>query len=190
MTAESVRIAHKAPKTLQAREGGADRLGEVQLNPMPSLPLACRARPCAGFTLVESLLVVTLIGVLTAVAYPKYNAYQDRARTFQAVQDINAMSAIVRNRWDDARAYPESLNEMQMDGRLDPWGMPYVYYNVESNGKGGARKDKALNPINTDFDLYSLGPNRKTKPQITQKDSVDDVIRASNGAYVGTASSF
>ena len=149
-----------------------------------------RARSSHGFTLVESLLVVALIGVLSAIAYPKYSTYRDRAKTFQAVQDINAMSALVRNRWNDARAYPDSLDEVQPGGRLDPWGTPYVYYNVESNGKGGARKDKALNPINTDFDLYSRGPNKKSKPQITQKDSVDDVIRASNGAFIGTASDF
>ena len=155
----------------------------------PARPFS-RARSSAGFTLVESLLVVALIGVLAAIAYPKYDSYRDRARVFQAVQDINAMSAMVKNRWNDARAYPESLDEIQLDGRLDPWGSPYVYYNVESNGKGLARKDKALNPINTDFDLYSLGPDKKTTPQITQKFSVDDVIRASNGAFIGTASSF
>lgn len=136
------------------------------------------------------MLVVALIAVLAAIAFPAYSTYRDRVNTFQAVQDINAMSAMIINRQNDARAYPESLDEIQMGGRRDPWGSPYVYYNVESNGKGGARKDHALNPINTDFDLYSLGPNKKTKPQITQKDSVDDVIRASNGAFVGKASAF
>ena len=131
-----------------------------------------------------------LIAVLAAIAMPKYNAYRDRAKAFQAAHDITAMAAIIRNRWTDARAYPESLGEVQLGGRLDPWGSPYVYYNIESNGKGHARKDHALNPINTDFDLYSLGPDKKTKPQISQKDSLDDVIRASDGAFVGTAASF
>jgi len=154
----------------------------------PHLP--SRTRSSAGFTLIESLLVVALIGVLLAIAYPKYKSYRERVDTFQAVQDINAMSAMVVNRWNDARVYPESLDDIQLGGRLDPWGSPYVYYNVESNGKGDARKDHALNPINTDFDLYSFGPDRKSKPQITQKDSRDDVIRAGNGAFVGVASSF
>ena len=185
------RCTAPGPKTLQADAVGADSSGrDSARTPLYPAPLPPRARSSAGFTLVESLLVVALIGVLSAIAYPKYNSYRDRARAFQAVQDINAMSALVKNRWNDARAYPESLDEMQLDGRLDPWGSPYAYYNVESNGKGHARKDKALNPINTDFDLYSLGPDKKTKPQISQKDSVDDVIRASNGAFIGTASSF
>ena len=60
----------------------------------------------------------------------------------------------------------------------------------KANGKGGARKDHALNPLNTDYDLYSSGADGQSKPQITQKLSLDDVIRASNGAYVGLASDF
>jgi general secretion pathway protein G len=155
----------------------------------PSDPLN-RARAIAGFTIVELMLVVALIAVLAAIASPAYTSYRDRANTFQAVQDITGMSAKISNRWNDARSYPETLDEIGMGGTLDPWGSPYVYYNVDSNGKGHARKDHALNPINTDFDLYSLGPDKKSKPQITQKDSVDDVIRASNGAFFGKASDF
>lgn len=157
------------------------------MHPAPTRP---GAHTAAGFTIVELMIVVALIAVLAAIALPAYSSYRDRANTFQAVVDITAMSATITNRWNDARAYPQSLDEIQMGGRLDPWGNPYVYYNVDANGKGGARKDHALNPINTDFDLYSLGPNKRSQPQITQKDSLDDVIRANNGGFVGIASSF
>lgn len=90
----------------------------------------------------------------------------------------------------ERRALPGSLGDVGLGGKLDPWGRPYVYYNVEANGRGGARKDRRLNPLNTDFDLYSLGPDGKTKPQVSQKDSLDDVIRASNGRFVGNAADF
>ena len=136
------------------------------------------------------MLVVGLIVALAAIAFPKYNAYRDRAKAFQAAHDIAAMAAIIRNHWTDTRAYPESLDEVHLTGRLDPWGSPYVYYNVDRNGRGNARTDHALNPINTDFDLYSVGPDGKTKPQVSQKDSLDDVIRANNGAFVGRAADF
>jgi general secretion pathway protein G len=74
--------------------------------------------------------------------------------------------------------------------RTDPWGQPYQYYNIAANGKGGARKDKALNPLNSDFDLYSVGPDGLTKSQVSNKDSLDDVIRANNGGFIGNASDF
>lgn len=90
----------------------------------------------------------------------------------------------------DKRTWPTSFADLPSATKIDPWGHPYVYYNIAANGKGGARKDHALNPLNTDYDMYSVGPDGKSKAQITQKDSVDDIIRASNGDYVGPASGF
>ncbi len=143
-----------------------------------------------GFTLIEVLLVVLLIGILVAVAYPFYKGYREKARILQAVNDITAIASVASNYWNDNRAYPAGLADIGMAGKLDPWGRPYVYYNIDANGKGGARKDHALNPLNTDFDIYSVGADGLSKHQITQKDSLDDVLRASNGAFVGLASTF
>ena len=143
-----------------------------------------------GFTLVELLLVLVLLGVLAAVALPSYQTYRNRVRTAQAVTDVAAMAAIIQTYANDAHAYPDSLADVKLNGKTDPWGQAYVYYNVEANGKGGARKDKALNPINSDFDLYSVGPDGASKAQVTQKSSLDDVIRASNGKFVGVAADF
>ncbi len=136
------------------------------------------------------MLVVTLIGVLALVAYPIYSGYQDRVHSHTAAQHILAMSQSIQNYRTDNGAYPDSLADVNLAGATDPWGRPFVYYNTDARGRGGARKDHALNPINTDFDLYSLGPDGKTKPQISQKDSVDDVIRGRNGAFVGIAADF
>ncbi len=143
-----------------------------------------------GFTLVEAMLVVGLVAVLFGIAIPTYQSYRNRVRTNTAAREIAEMSAMVQRFELDQRAFPNSLADVALNGKLDPWGRPYVYYNVEANGRGGARKDRRLNPLNTDFDLYSLGPDGKTKPQVTQKDSVDDIIRASNGRYVGVAADF
>jgi len=143
-----------------------------------------------GFTLIELMMTVVLVGILVAVALPFYKGYKQRVRVAQAVTDITAMSAVASNYWNDNHAYPATLADIGFAGKLDPWGYPYVYYNIDSGGRGAARKDHALNPLNTDFDLYSVGADGATKPQITQTDSLDDVIRASNGAFCGLASAF
>ena len=143
-----------------------------------------------GFTLIELMLALLLVGILLAVAYPFFKGYKEKIRVSQAVNDITAISTAVSNYWIDNRAYPTSLADLGLNSKLDPWGYPYVYYNIDANGKGGARKDHALNPLNTDFDIYSVGADGQSKPQITQKESVDDVIRASNGVFVGLASDF
>jgi len=55
-------------------------------------------------------------------------------------------------------------------------------------GAGGqARKDRNLVPINSDFDLYSVGRDGMSAPALTAKVSQDDVVRASNGGFVGLA---
>jgi len=53
-----------------------------------------------------------------------------------------------------------------------------------------ARKDGKLNPINSDFDLYSIGEDGKTTTPLRAPQSRDDVIRARDGAFLGLAAEF
>lgn len=148
---------------------------------------ACQQR---GFTMMELMLGVLLLGVLFAIAVPVYNGYRERVRVAQAVRDIAVLSADVQRFSLENRSFPETLDQIGGAIPLDPWGRPYEYYNVEGNGRGGARKDRRLNPLNTDFDLYSRGKDGRTKPQVSQRDSEDDIIRASNGRYIGKAADY
>jgi general secretion pathway protein G len=152
--------------------------------------LHCRRASVPGFTLVEMMIVVLLIGILVAIAMPYYGDWRNRVNTVEAANEIAANEAVIETYRAMTGSLPNSWADLPLARTIDPWGRPYVYYNIEANGKGKARKDHALNPLNTDYDLYSVGPDGVTKAQITQKDSVDDVIRASNGGYVGIASGF
>jgi general secretion pathway protein G len=49
------------------------------------------------------------------------------------------------------------------------------------------RKDRFLVPLNTDFDLYSMGQDEDSKAPLTAEASHDDIIRANNGGFVGLA---
>ena len=55
---------------------------------------------------------------------------------------------------------------------------------------GQARKDHNLVPINSDFDLFSAGPDGKSTGPLTAKASRDDIIRGSDGAFVGRAADY
>jgi len=57
-------------------------------------------------------------------------------------------------------------------------------------GIGGARKDRFLVPINSDFDLYSMGVDGESVGPLTAIKSHDDIIRANDGGYYGLASNF
>jgi general secretion pathway protein G len=147
-------------------------------------------RRSRGFTLIELMVATALVAVLITIALPSYQHWRNRVLTRQAGQEIAVMAAAIKQSYVDARAYPDDLASAGLGGRLDPWGRAYVYYNVEANGRGGARKDRALNPINSDFDLYSLGPDRQTHVQVSNRASDDDVIRARDGAFIGTGAEF
>jgi general secretion pathway protein G len=57
-------------------------------------------------------------------------------------------------------------------------------------GVNDVRKDKNLHPLNTDFDLYSLGPDGESRLPLTAGPSRDDILRANNGAFIGRAENY
>ena len=86
---------------------------------------------------------------------------------------------------------PKTLAEAGVTTLLDPYGMPYQYLRITGlKGKGAVRKDHKLNPINSDYDLFSMGRNQKFKTQVSNKDSLDDIIRANDGGFIGAAQDF
>jgi general secretion pathway protein G len=79
----------------------------------------------------------------------------------------------------------------------DSWGKAYVSLNLIDDEPGkdrlkdvDKRKDHKENPINTLYDLYSKGKDGLSKQQLDNKESVDDVILAHDGAFIGLASDF
>jgi general secretion pathway protein G len=144
-----------------------------------------------GFTIVELLLGIAILGVLTGIAYPSYQQYQEKVRIAQAITDIQVIGASVEAYSRDHRDYPADLNEIGRGGMTDPWGNAYEYTNLGSvKGNGKARKNKNLVPINSDFDLYSKGKDGASVSPLTAKASRDDIVRANDGRFVGLASDY
>jgi general secretion pathway protein G len=52
------------------------------------------------------------------------------------------------------------------------------------------RRDRYMFPLNTDYDLFSLGPDRQTAVSLGHALGQDDVIRANNGGFFGLASEY
>lgn len=152
-----------------------------------------KARPgtAVGFTLTELLIALAIVGILVGVAVPAMDKHRERARQLQAATDIGLMSVAAKNFEVENLQLPTTLAEIGYGGRMDPWGRPYQYYNLQlKKGNGAARKDKKLNPLNSDFDLYSLGKDGLSKSQLSNKDSRDDVVRARDGKFIGLAADF
>ncbi len=158
-----------------------------------------------AFTLVEVLLAISIVGVLAALGMPLYEKYRNRTMVAMAVADIKQIEAKLGKYYVFHDSYPATLDEAGA-GLIDPWGSSYRYLrmsdfdekgNSKDKGKpsdGGkkekVRKDRNLHPINTDYDLYSIGADHKSVAPLTAKPSQDDVIRANNGVFIGLASDY
>jgi general secretion pathway protein G len=116
-----------------------------------------------GFTLIEIMLVVTIIGILAAVVLPRLVGRGEEARVNATRLQIENLGLALDTFELDNGRYPgtdEGLNAlrnapanstnwkgpyMKKDVRNDPWSKPYVYRCPGTHTK--------------DYDLLSYGPN-------------------------------
>ena len=122
-----------------------------------------QVRQSAGFTLIEVMVVVAILGILAALVVPRIMDRPDEARIVKARNDIRVLSNQLDLYKLDNFVYPSTDQGLEAlvsppsgqpeapnwknGGYLDrlpsdPWGRPYQYLQPGQHG---------------DFDLYSLG---------------------------------
>ena len=139
------------------------------------------------------MIVVAIIGTLASIAVPALNRVNTRAQILRTATDIKTIETdilvfeVVHSR------VPNDLAEIKREDLRDPWGRPYVYLSFAAAGAGWigqARKDHSLNPLNSSFDLYSMGRDGQSSPALSAMRSRDDIVRAYDGGFIGLACEF
>jgi general secretion pathway protein G len=142
-----------------------------------------------GFTIVELLVAIAILGIVSSIGVSLYKDYTLGANANRAISELRMIDLLIKDYALTARTLPPNLAAIGVDFP-DPWGNDYEYLDIStSNGNGQNRKD-AGDPINTDFDLYSIGPDGSTVSPLASSHSRDDIIRANNGRYVGTVEGY
>ncbi len=107
-----------------------------------------------GFTLIELVVVVIIIGILAAVALPQFFKQTDKAKVGRVTSELRSIQDIIDQVYSQNNAYPQDDtaldNELTENGmewpKADPWGRIYIYltdtgssyYEVYSLGKDNA----------------------------------------------------
>lgn len=142
-----------------------------------------------GFTLIELMVVVSIIGILAAIGTISYFSFIEKARTISAVNEINSIIKNIRIYQID-NPPPLPLNLVSFDSGYadfrDPWGNVYQYTAPPVRTKSADPTDL----INTEFDVYSLGRDGQSALDINAAVSQDDIIVADDGHYIGMASRY
>ena len=147
--------------------------------------------PTRGMTLIEMLVTVLIVAVAASMATAAYGAYRTRSQESSAANDIVAIQTAVQKYFVERSVLPATLADVGpgIAAMMDPWGHGYQYVNHANAAANGLfREDGNIVPINSDFDLYSMGEDGASAAPLTDAASRDDIVRANNGRFVGRAS--
>ena len=89
----------------------ADQRGEGKVSPYPS-KLRRRAVSGRGFSLIELLIVITIIGILITIAQPNYNRAVTSAKEAALKENLFILRDRIDQFYADNGKYPAALNDL------------------------------------------------------------------------------
>ena len=159
-----------------------------------------------GFTLVEILISLVIIGILATIAVTAYTNYFDRSLVKLSIRNIRILEQSIKMFEFENMRLPNGLNELgpveflaangdsitQSAPFPDPYGNPYGYLNFANEPPGwpNCRTDMVDKPLSLDYDLYSMGADGVTHKKLNMPVSLDDIVRARSGKFVDLATKY
>lgn len=72
-------------------------------------PLPANGQPVSGFTMIETLIVIALIGLLVAIAIPQFFAYRAKGIDSQMKSDLKNAAVAMESYYADNQVYPTTV---------------------------------------------------------------------------------
>jgi len=116
-----------------------------------------------GFTLIEMMLVVVIISILVTVVLPRLTGRTEQARVSAARLQIETIGMALDAFELDNGRYPTTAEGLAVlranPGNLKKWNGPYLKKDLPMDPWGNAYVYNCPGRHNSDYDLYSNGPN-------------------------------
>jgi len=136
------------------------------------------------------LTAVVIIGILTAIVLSKSSQASDLANVQRAILDVGELQALIDDYAMTAGQWPASLAEIGKGEAKDPWEHNYRYRPFVDGLPANARRDRFLVPLNTTYDLFSIGRDGLTSKNLARAEAQDDIVRCNDGGFVGLGSQY
>ncbi len=142
-------------------------------------------------TIVELLIVLAIVGTIASILIPNLLQALESTKIKRAINDIATISFNANSFQRENDRYPDDMTEFPIGPTVDPWGNEYVYRpSTAADWNAKRRRDRWMNPLNSDFDVYSVGRDGDSKAPLAPPVSHDDIVRANSGSYIGPAWQF
>lgn len=106
-----------------------------------------------GFTLIEVMVVIIMVGILAAIAVPIYTNYVHRARVSEAISTLGAVKTYLMERRNATGSWP---TQIEMNSEFRQFSDLY-YFNAPaltpSSGGSGNTITVTITPDKTNFDV-------------------------------------
>ena len=123
-----------------------------------------RSARARGFTLLELLVVILIIGLLTGIVAPRFLSQISRSETTTAKAQIDAFDKALQAFRIDVGRFPSTSEGLQAlviaPGNEPRWRGPYLKGNVPADPWGQPYKYTFPSTQGKDFDLLSYGRDR------------------------------
>lgn len=122
----------------------------------------------SGFTLVEMLVVLAIIGILVAVITPAYTAYKRRAGRQATVSSMRNIALALEQYKEDMGDYPASLRDLVKapSENRDQWQGPYIKSKeTPKDGFSNPFQYAVTQGAEHPYELSSYGANGKGAPK-------------------------
>jgi type IV pilus assembly protein PilE len=127
-------------------------------------------RPFGGFTLIELMITVAVLGILAAIALPSYTRYVTKSRAQAATADLVGMALALENTFQKTLSYPVYATQTTISGGATnftswtPSQANYFTYSVTSDSSTFTVKATGTGAMSSNCVLTLTNANVRAAP--------------------------